>query len=254
MSDMLQGKNILITGAGSGVGRATAVLCAREGARVALSGRGEDSLIETLRMVEHAGGEGFILLADVAVKSDVDTMVGQAMEKLGDLDGAFNNAGVTGGQVGMGGKSTADWTEDAWDRIVETNAKGVWNCMRAELEIMAAAGKGSIVNTASLAGLTGFITQSGYAASKHAVIGMTKTAALEYAPKVRVNVLCPGYVDTGMIEDAMSRRGPQILAKIPFGRLGSADEMAEMVCWLLSDRASYATGASFVVDGGYMAG
>jgi NAD(P)-dependent dehydrogenase (short-subunit alcohol dehydrogenase family) len=254
MTDMLKGKNILITGAGSGVGRATAVLCAREGARVALSGRNGDALEESLALVEEVGGQGFTVIADVSSKSDVDALVHGVADKFGSLDGAFNNAGITGAQVGMGGKFTADWTEEAWNNIVFTNAKGVWNCMRAELEIMAAAGKGSIVNTASLAGLAGFITQSGYAASKHAVIGMTKTAALEYAPKVRVNVLCPGYVDTGMIQDAMSRRGEQILAKIPFGRLGTAEEMAEMVCWLLSDRASYATGGSFVIDGGYMAG
>ncbi len=254
MTGMLDGKRILITGAGSGVGRAAALLFAREGAHVALAGRTADALDETLALVEAAGGTGTTLTADVAVKAEVDALVRGAADRLGGLDGAFNNAGITGAQVGMGGKYTADWTEDAWDRIVATNARGVWNCMRAEIELMVAAGGGAIVNTASLAALSGFITQAGYAASKHAVVGMTKTAALEYAPDVRVNVLCPGYVDTDMIQDAMARRGDRILAKIPFGRLGTAAEMAEMACWLLSDRASYVTGASFVVDGGYMAG
>lgn len=254
MTGMLGGKRILITGAGSGVGRAAAILFAREGASVAVSGRKAGPLDETLAMVEAIGGKGVTLTADVSVKAEVDALVRDAADRLGGLEGAFNNAGITGAQVGMGGKSTADWTEDAWESIVATNAKGVWNCMRAEIEFMAAAGRGAIVNTASLAALSGFITQSGYAASKHAVVGMTKTAALEYAPDVRINVLCPGYVDTDMIQDAMSRRGERILAKIPFGRLGTAEEMAEMACWLLSDRASYVTGASFVVDGGYMAG
>lgn len=254
MPGMLEGKSILITGAGGGVGRATAILSAREGAKVAVADVNGDGAAETLALVKDAGSDGIALTADVTVKAEVEAMIADATAALGRIDGAFNNAGITGGQVGQGGRFTADWDEDAWDKIVSVNAKGVWNCMQAELRLMKAQGHGAICNTASLAGLTGFITQTGYAASKHAIVGMTKTAAIEYAPTVRVNVLCPGYVDTQMLTDAMSRRGPHILDKIPFKRLADPAEMAEMVCWLLSDRASYATGASFVVDGGYMAG
>lgn len=254
MGGMLEGKSTLVTGAAGGVGRAAAILFAREGARVAVADVKEAEAQYTVDMIKADGGEAFLVLADMTVRSQVDGMIQQVVDTYGRLDGAFNNAGITGGQVGQGGKFTADWEEDAFDRIVEVNAKGVWHCMQAEIRHMVKQGSGSIVNTASLAGLTGFITQTGYAASKHAVVGMTKTAALEYAPTIRVNALCPGYVDTDLLSDAMSRRGEQILAKIPFGRLAAPSELAEMACWLLSDRASYATGGSFVVDGGYMAG
>jgi NAD(P)-dependent dehydrogenase (short-subunit alcohol dehydrogenase family) len=205
-------------------------------------------------MVQDAGGEAISIGADLTRPEAVQAMVDKVVATYGRLDGAFNNAGVTGGQIDQGGRFTADWDEEAFDKIVGINAKGVWLCMRAEIRQMLTQGSGAIVNTASLAGVTGFITTAGYSASKHAVVGMTKTAALEYAPTIRVNALCPGYVDTDMLKDTMSRRGEMILGKIPFNRLAKPSEMAEMVCWLLSDRASYATGAAFTVDGGFMAG
>lgn len=254
MTKMLDGKAILITGAAGGIGRATALLCAREGAKVAVADIKLAQATEVVNLINDSGGEAIALTVDVTDRTQVDLMVREVVETLGALDGAFNNAGVTGGQVGQGGKATADWEESAWDKIVGINAKGVWNCMQSEIRQMQQQGAGAIVNTASLAGLTGFITTSGYSASKHAVVGMTKTAALEYAPQIRLNVLCPGYVDTELLADSMSRRGQQILSRIPLGRLSRPEEQAEMVCWLLSDRASYATGATFVVDGGYMAG
>jgi NAD(P)-dependent dehydrogenase (short-subunit alcohol dehydrogenase family) len=175
-------------------------------------------------------------------------------DEYGRLDGAFNNAGISGSQVGQGGKLVADWDEDAFDRILAVNLKGVWHCMRAELKQMAAQGAGAIVNTASLAGLTGFRSTAGYAASKHGVIGLTKTAAIEYAPTVRVNAVCPGYTDADLMKDSMSRSGATIMSRIPFGSIARPEDIGEMACWLLSDRSSYATGGSFIVDGGYMAG
>ena len=254
MSGLLAGKAVLVTGAGGGIGRQAALLFAREGARVAAADMQSESLAQTLALVEDEGGKAFAITADVTRPEEVERMVGAVVERFGRLDGAFNNAGLTGGQVGQGGRRSADWDEEAFDRIIAVNLKGTWLCMRSELQQMAEAGGGSIVNTASLGGIAGVASNVGYVASKHAVVGMSKTAALEYAPNVRVNALCPGYVDTGMLADTMSRRGEQILARIPFRRLAAPAEMAEMACWLLSDRASYASGGVYVVDGAYMAG
>ena len=254
MPGMLEGKAVLVTGAAGGIGRQSALLFAREGARVAAADVKAEAVAETVDLIRRDGGEAVAVTADLTQGAEVEAMVKTALDAYGRLDGAFNNAGITGGQVGQGGRFTADWDEEAFDRIVRVNLKGTWLCMRAELRQMVAQGAGSIVNTASLAGITGFITTTGYAASKHGVVGMTKTAALEYAPTVRLNALCPGYVDTDMLKDTMSRRGEQIKAQIPFKRLARPEEMAEIVCWLLSDRASYATGETFAIDGGFMAG
>lgn len=254
MAGMLEGKATLVTGAAGGIGRNSAILFAREGARVVAADINTGGVEETVELIKAEGGEAISFTADLTKGEDVQAMVKTAIDNFGRLDCAFNNAGLTGGQIGQGGRVTADWEEEAFDRIIQVNLKGTWCCMRAELKQMVEQGEGSIVNTASLAGLTGFITTIGYAASKHAVVGMTKTAAIEYAPKIRVNALCPGYVDTDMLKDSMARRGEQILSRIPFKRLADPMEVAEMTCWLLSDRASYATGCAFVVDGGYMAG
>lgn len=148
----------------------------------------------------------------------------------------------------------AEWDEEAFDRAIAVNLKGVWLCLRAQLPQMLAQGSGAIVNTASLAGLSGFKTTAGYSAAKHGVVGLTKTAAIEYAPTVRINAVCPGYTDTDLMKDAKRRSGDTIMARIPTARLAQPQEIAEMAVWLLSDRASYATGGEFVVDGGYLAG
>lgn len=251
---LLDGKIVLVTGAAGGIGRATSLLAAKEGARLAVSDVAEDGVRATAELVRAAGGEAVAIPADLTDGGSVQTMVATAVDHYGRLDGAFNNAGVSGGQLGQGGRRIAEWDEAAFDRAIAVNLKGVWLCLRAELCQMMAQGGGAIVNTASLAGLTGFRTTAAYSAAKHGVVGLTKTAAIEYAPTVRINALCPGYTDTDLMKDAKSRGGDAIMARIPSARLAQPEDIAEMACWLLSDRAGYATGGEFVVDGGYMAG
>jgi NAD(P)-dependent dehydrogenase (short-subunit alcohol dehydrogenase family) len=210
---------------------------------------------ETVALINAAGGQALAQPADVTKPDEVAALVGATVRAFGRLDCAFNNAGISGYQVGAGGKKTADWPEDAFDRMVDVNLKGVWLCMREELKQMTSqGGGGAIVNTASIAGLVGLPTSSIYVAAKHGVVGLTKTAAIEYAESgIRVNAVAPGYIETDMTRDVMKRRGDQIMATTPMRRMGTADEIAEMVCWLSSARASYVNGATYNVDGGYIA-
>lgn len=251
---MLEGKVIAVTGGAGGIGQAAALLAAQEGARVVVADLSLPGAHATVEKVRAAGGEALAFGGDLTVAATADALVAQAVAQWGRLDGAFNNAGLSGGQAGQGGRCAADWDEQAFDRVVAVNLKAVWLCMRAELRQMAAQGGGAIVNTASLAGLTGFRSTAGYAAAKHGVIGLTKTAAIEYAPTVRVNAVCPGYTNTELMKDAFARSGAAILSRIPCNALAEPQHIAEMAVWLLSERAAYATGGSFVVDGGYMAG
>src|SRR5580693_2903240 len=254
MAGMLDGKSALITGGGGGIGRATALIFAREGARVAVSDFVAETAAETVALINAAGGQAMSVNADVTDAAQVAAMVKTVVATYGRLDCAFNNAGIAGFQVDAAGKKTHEWSEAAFDRMIAVNLKGVWLCMAAELPQMAAQGGGVIVNTGSIAGLVGLRTSSAYVAAKHGVIGLTKTAALEYADaNIRVNAVCPGFIKTRMTEDTMRRRGDTILSHIPNGRMGEPEEIAEMVVWLCSDRASYVTGACYNVDGGWMA-
>jgi NAD(P)-dependent dehydrogenase (short-subunit alcohol dehydrogenase family) len=259
MPGLLEGKSALVTGGGGGIGRATAIAMAREGARVAVADYAADTAAETVAMVNAAGGQAITLTGDVTRQRDVKAMLDDTIVAYGRLDCAFNNAGIAPYQVNASGRKTADWEEDSFDRMIAVNLKGVWLCMRAEIRQMLAQGAegqggGAIVNTGSIAGLIGLVTSSAYVAAKHGVIGLTKTAALEYAEdKIRVNAVCPGFIKTKMTEETMRRRGERIMAQIPIGRVGDPEEIAEMVVWLCSDRASYVTGAAYNVDGGWMA-
>src|SRR5882672_9360297 len=254
MAGLLDGKSALITGGGGGIGRATALAFAREGARVAVADLIEEAARETVALVNAAGGQAISLSGDVTQDADVRSMTEAVTSTYGRLDCAFNNAGIAGWQVDAGGKKTAEWSEAAFDRMIAVNLKGVWLCMRHELKQMEAQGGGAIVNTGSIAGLAGLPTSSAYVAAKHGVIGLTKTAALDYAAaNIRVNAVCPGFIKTRMTEDTMRRRGEAILGQVPFRRLGEPEEIAEMVVWLCSDRASYVSGAAYNVDGGWMA-
>src|SRR5882724_3072620 len=250
MAGMLDGKVALITGGARGIGRGTALLFAREGAQVAVADLSADGVKETAALITKAGGEATAIVVDVSKPADVSAMMAATLAAYGRLDCAFNNAGINGSLAGVRGKLTAEWPEEAFDRLIQVNLKGTWLCMKAELQQMVQQhGSGSIVNTASLAGLTGFVSTAAYAASKHGVVGLTKTAAIEYAPKVRVNCVCPGWINTDMTAQIIAQRGPELLARVPFGEVGKPEDVGEMVCWLSSDRARYVAGGAFTVDG-----
>lgn len=254
MSAMLQDKVALISGAARGIGRATALLFGQEGARVAVADMNAEGAAQTAQMVRDQGGQALALTVDVSEASQVAAMVAATIDEYGRLDCAFNNAGIAPHQVDAGGMFTADWAEDSFDRMVAVNLKGVWLAMREELRVMKENGGGAIVNTASVAGLRGLKNATGYVAAKHGVIGLSKTAALEYASDgIRCNSVCPGFIDTDMTVEAMQRSSDAILAHTAMRRQGKADEIAQCVAWLCSDRASYVTGASYTVDGGYSA-
>jgi NAD(P)-dependent dehydrogenase (short-subunit alcohol dehydrogenase family) len=255
MAGMLEGKTALITGGARGIGREAALLFAAEGARVVASDLNAEGAAETVAMINAAGGQALSIECDVTDGAAVNAMVQAVVDAYGRLDCAFNNAGIAGFQVGAVGKKTADWPEDGVDKMIDVNLKSVWLCMRAELKQFEKQGTGgAIVNTASIAGLHGLPTSSLYVAAKHGVVGLTKTAAIEYATdNIRVNSVCPGYIETDMTKETMARRGDQILARVPAKRMGVPKEIAEMVCWLASDRASFVTGANYNVDGGFVA-
>ncbi|HEX3954291.1 MAG TPA: glucose 1-dehydrogenase [Stellaceae bacterium] len=254
MAGILEGKVALVTGGGGGIGRATALAMVREGAKVAAADFNAAAARDTVAQINAAGGQAITLTGDVSRPEDVLAMVQDTLSAFGRLDCAFNNAGIAAFQVDASGRKTADWGEEAFDRMIAVNLKGVWLCMREEIRHMLIHGGGAIVNAGSIAGLIGLPTSSAYVAAKHGVLGLTKTAALEYADaKIRVNAVCPGYIETPMTEDAMRRRGEAIMAQIPARRMGQPGEIAEMVVWLCSDRASYVTGACYNVDGGWMA-
>jgi NAD(P)-dependent dehydrogenase (short-subunit alcohol dehydrogenase family) len=254
MARLLEGKSALITGGGGGIGRAAALAFAREGARVAVADVALEPARETVASVNAAGGQAISLPGEVTRNADVRAMIDGVVGAYGRLDCAFNNAGIAGWQVDAAGKKTAEWSEEAFDRMIAVNLKGVWLCMRYELPQMQAQGGGAIVNTGSIAGLIGLPTSSAYVAAKHGVLGLTKTAAIEYADAgIRVNAVCPGFIKTRMTEDTMRRRGEAILTQVPLARMGNPEEIAEMVVWLCSDRASYVSGAAYNVDGGWIA-
>lgn len=254
MPGILDGKVALVTGGGGGIGRATALAMVREGARVAVADYDAAAARDTFAQINNAGGQAVTLTGDVTSAEAVAAMIHDTLSAYGRLDCAFNNAGIAPYQVGAAGRKTADWEEASFDRMIAVNLKSVWLCMRAEIKLMQIHGGGSIVNTGSIAGLIGLPTSSAYVAAKHGVLGLTKTAALEYADaKIRVNAVCPGFIETRMTRDALRTRGEVILDNTPLHRMGQPGEIAEMVVWLLSERASYVTGACYNVDGGWMA-
>ncbi|MCY3672720.1 MAG: SDR family oxidoreductase [Alphaproteobacteria bacterium] len=255
MAGMLAGKAALITGAGNGIGRATAMLFAKEGARVAAADLNLEGAEETTATIREAGGEAVALGVEVVEAEQVEAMLDAAAEAFGRIDCAFNNAGIGPANLDHFGRRTHEWTEDGFDRMIAVNLKGVWLCMKGEIERMKAdRGGGVIVNTSSVAGLLGLPGGSAYVAAKHAVSGLTRTAGIEYASDgIRVNAVCPGYIATDMTREVRARRGNELMNRVPARRMGEAQEIAEMVCWLCSERSSYVTGATYNVDGGYVA-
>ena len=252
MTDSAQDKVALVTGGSSGIGRATALAFAREGAKVAVADLNIVGGEETVSLIKSVGGEACFIEANMAEAASVEAMVKKAVETYGRLDCAHNNAGVEGALI-----RTAEYEEDQWDQVIRINLTGVWLCMKYEIPQMLQQGSGAIVNTASGAGLIGVKRMPAYVASKHGVVGLTKTAALEYAKSgIRVNAVCPGVIKTPMVERVTGGR-PDILDKMiaaePIGRSGQPEEIAEAVVWLCSDAASFVTGHAMAVDGGAVA-
>ena len=254
MAGILDGKAALVTGGGGGIGRASALAMAREGARIAVADLTAEAAAATVGLINASGGQAISLGGDVTRPQDVSALVADTVAAFGRLDVALNNAGVAPHQVGSLQQKTHQWSEESFDRMIAVNLKSVWLCMKHEITQMLADGGGAIVNTASVAGLLGLPASTAYVAAKHGVIGLTKTAALEYAAAgIRVNAVCPGFIETRMTKLAVAVHGDRIKARTPMGRLGSPEEIAEIVVWLCSDRASFVTGAACAADGGMTA-
>jgi NAD(P)-dependent dehydrogenase (short-subunit alcohol dehydrogenase family) len=255
MTRDLEGKSALVTGGASGIGRATALAFAREGARVAVADIMQDAAQRTVAEIEAMGGQALAIGCDVTDDDAVKAMIAATVDAFGSLDCAFNNAGIAPYQVNAGGQKIADVAPEAWRRLIDVNLTGVWLCLRHEVAEMRAQGSGGvIINTASILGLVGTATSSAYVAAKHGVVGLTKVAAADHAEDdIRVNAVCPGYIETPMTEETMRRRGERIMARVPMARMGKAGEIAEAAVWLCSPKASFVTGVSWAVDGGYTA-
>jgi NAD(P)-dependent dehydrogenase (short-subunit alcohol dehydrogenase family) len=249
MTDLLRGRAGLVTGGAGGIGRATALALAREGASLVVADVDEDGGRETVRLIEQEGAEALFVRCDVSHAADTQALVARTVEAFQRLDFAHNNAGV-----GEGGAFTADTDEAHFDRAIAVNLKGVWLCLKAELPEMVARGGGAIVNTSSVAGLVGAPGIAAYSASKHGVLGLTKSAALEYADQgVRVNAVCPAATRTAMWEALDAGKREDLLALQAQRRAAEPSEIGAVVVWLCSDLASYVTGAAIPVDGGLSA-
>ena len=252
MPGLVQGKIVLVTGGGSGIGRATALKLAQEGATVMIADYIQEGGERTVKMNKDGGGTAGFIQADVSITRQVEVMVAKTVETYGRIDGAFNNAGIEGRMA-----TTVETTEENFDRTIAINLKGVWLCMKYELPQMLKQGGGAIVNTASTLGLVAIEGAAAYTASKHGVVGLTRTAALEFAQKnIRVNCVCPGFIRTPMIERALDKNmvgEEQMIAIEPIGRLGKPEEIAEGVLWLCSDAASFVTGHTLTIDGAWTA-
>jgi NAD(P)-dependent dehydrogenase (short-subunit alcohol dehydrogenase family) len=246
VADRLGGKVLIATGAGSGIGRASAIAMAREGARVVIADVDEAGGRNTLAQIERLGGAAAWIRCDVSDADQVQDLVQRTVDAFGRVDGALNNAGIMGETC-----LTAECTLENWSRVIGVNLTGVWLCLKYEIaQLTRQGGGGSIVNLASVGGLVGSIVSPAYGASKHGVIGLTRTAALQYAARgIRINAICPSGVETPMTKGA----GGALEPRDPMARICQPEEVAEAVVWLLSDAASFTTGHALTVDGGFTA-
>ena len=248
--DHLSGKVALVTGAASGIGRSVSEIYARDGAQIVVSDVDQEGGKETVQRIQDAGGEAFFVEADVSQPAHCEGLVQAALDEYGRLDIACNNAGIGGEQ-----NQTADYSLEGWERVISINLSGVFYCMKYEIPAILASGGGAIVNISSILGRVGFRTAPAYVSAKHGVLGLTKTAALEYGPEnLRVNTVGPAFIKTPMISGMEEDKEmyQQLVGMHPIGRIGEPQEVAELVSWLSSDKASFVTGSYYPVDGGYL--
>lgn len=250
MENTFKDKVALVTGGSSGIGRATALAFAKKGAKVVIADWIENQ--ETMDLIKNLGGEAIFVKCDVSKSADVKALIEKTIDTYGRLDFAYNNAGIEGTSA-----PTQDCSEENWDKTIDINLKGIWLCMKHQIPVMLEKGKGSIVNCSSVAGLVGFQGLPAYVASKHGVLGLTKTAALENAKLgIRINAVCPGVIQTPMIDRLTGNQKEaeeQFAGMEPVGRFGQPEEIACAVIWLCSDEASFVTGIEMPVDGGFVA-
>jgi len=251
MGKNFEGKVAIVTGGGSGIGQAAAILYATQGASVVVSDLNEKGGEATVKSITDKGGAAIFVKADVSKPADCENLVAETLKKYGKLDVAFNNAGI-GGEANL----VADMSIEGWNKIIAVNLSSVFYCMKYEIAAILKNGKGAIVNMSSILGSVGFANSAGYVAAKHGVIGVTQNAAVEYSAKgIRVNAVGPGFINTPLLTNAgiddNMKKG--LAAMHPIGRLGEPNEVAELVVWLSSDKASFVTGSYYPVDGGYLA-
>lgn len=245
----MEDKVAIITGAGSGIGEATALLFAREGAKVIVSDINEQNGQEVVHRINKSGGTASFFRADVSSAAENKALVDKALKEYGKLDIAVNNAGI-GGEA----NKIADMSLEGWHKVIDVNLHSIFYGMKYQIEAMLKNGHGSIINMSSILGSVGFEGSVGYVAAKHAILGMTRTAALEYSKQnIRINAVGPAFIDTPLLDQLDEEVKKQLVAMHPIGRFGRSQEVAELVLWLASDRASFATGSYYPIDGGYLA-
>lgn len=247
--DMLKDKVAIVTGAGSGIGRSVALLYAAEGARVVVSDIEQEQGLETCDLIRENGGEAYFFRADVSKAEDNESLVAAAVHQYGALHIACNNAGIAGASA-----PTGEYPVESWDKVIGVNLSGVFYGMRYQIPQMLKSGGGAIVNMASILGSAGFANSPAYVAAKHGIVGLTKNIALEYAMKgIRANTVGPAFIQTPLLKDMGPDTIDWLITKHPIGRLGQPQEVAELVLWLSSEKASFVTGSYYPVDGGYLA-